>query len=115
MPFGLTELGLNIKTLRSARESRLRPGKPMLQRELAERAGIPASCLCNIENGKYRNPTWDILSKIAQGLECDIPALFAFEESRISPSQIALTEMIDTLIKDRLDSLMPSPPRGSKR
>jgi transcriptional regulator with XRE-family HTH domain len=113
MPFGLEELGQNIKALRTARESRQRPGKPMMQRELAQRAGIPASCLCNIENGKYRNPTWVILSKIAQGLECELPAFFAFEEARISPSQIALTEMIDTLIKDRLDSLMP--PRGPRR
>jgi len=113
MPFGLKELGQNIKNLRTSRDSRLRPGRPMLQRELAVRAGIPASSLCNIENGKYRNPTWEILSKIAAALDCEITALFAAAEASVSPSHIALTELIDTLIKERLESL--TKPRASKK
>jgi transcriptional regulator with XRE-family HTH domain len=114
MPFGLKELGRNIKRLRLARMSRIKPGRPLLQRELAERAGIPASSLCNIENGKYRNPTWEILSKIAAALECEIPQFFSAEEIRIAPSQIALNEMIETLIRDRLDELLKERP-GHRR
>jgi transcriptional regulator with XRE-family HTH domain len=106
MPFGLKDLGQNIKGLRISRNSAIKPGKPMLQRELAELAGIPASSLCNIENGKYRNPTWEILSKIAQGLSCEISELFVIREKEVSPSQIALTEMIETLIRDRLETLL---------
>lgn len=106
MMFGLKDLGQNIKRLRMSRDSRIKPGKSMLQRELAELAGIPASSLCNIENGKYRNPTWEILNKIAQGLRCEISDLFVTPEAAVSPSQIALTEMIETLIRDRLDVLL---------
>ena len=78
----------------------------MLQYELAQAARIPASSLCNIEKGKYQNPTWEILTKIATGLECDISELFVKNERGVSPSQIALNEMIDTIIRERLDSLM---------
>jgi transcriptional regulator with XRE-family HTH domain len=106
MSFGLRDLGQNIKRLRLKRESRIKPGKPMLQRELAGLAEIPASSLCNIENGKYRNPTWEILGKIAQGLEVEIPDLFISPEDEVSPSQIALTEMIEMLIRDRLESML---------
>ena len=106
MAFGLKELGQNIKRLRMSRDSRIKPGRSMLQRELADLAGIPASSLCNIENGKYRNPTWEILSKIARGLQCEISGLFVVPETAVSPSQIALTEMIETLIRDRLESLL---------
>ncbi len=106
MSFGLRDLGQNIKRLRLGIGSRIKPGKPMLQRELAGLAGIPASSLCNIENGKYRNPTWEILSKIAQGMGCEIPDLFLSPQDEVSPSQIALTEMIETLIRDRLEAIL---------
>ncbi len=106
MPFDLKDLGLNIKNLRLARSSIHKPGRALLQRELAERAEIPASSLCNIENGKYRNPTWEILKKISKGLECEISDLFLSAQAEVSPSQIALTELIETIIKERLDFLL---------
>lgn len=106
MAFGLKDLGQNIKRMRMSRDSRIKPGRSMLQRELAGLAGIPASSLCNIENGKYRNPTWEILNKIARGLQCEISDLFVVPEAGVSPSQIALTEMIETLIRDRLESML---------
>ena len=64
MEFGLEKLGANIKRLRQTKPSRQKAGKMMLQKELAELADIPASSLCNIERGKYPNPTWEILTKI---------------------------------------------------
>lgn len=111
MPFDLKDLGLNIKNLRLARSSAHKPGRSLLQRELAERAGIPASSLCNIENGKYRNPTWEILTKISQGLECEISELFLASQAEVSPSQIALTELIETIIRERLDFLLQEQPK----
>lgn len=106
MAFGLKDLGQNIKRLRMSEDSRMKRGRSMLQRELADLAGIPASSLCNIENGKYRNPTWEILNKIARGLQCEISDLFVIPEAAVSPSQIALTEMIETLIRDQLESML---------
>jgi transcriptional regulator with XRE-family HTH domain len=106
MKFGLKDLGENIKNIRISKKSRIKTGKPMLQYELAQLARIPASSLCNIEKGKYENPTWDILSKIAQGLDCDISDFFASENQRISPSRIALTEMIEMIVKERLEAIL---------
>ncbi|MBN1223709.1 MAG: helix-turn-helix transcriptional regulator [Candidatus Aminicenantes bacterium] len=106
MPFGLKDLGANIIKIRKSRPSRIKPGKPMLQRELAELSNIPASSLCNIENGKYNNPTWEILSKIADGLDCDISYFFVEPERHVSPYQLALNEMIEMIIRERLASIL---------
>ncbi len=106
MAFGLKELGANIKKLRLSRKSRIKPGRPMMQYELADLSKIPASSLCNIEKGNVSNPTWEILSKIADGLECEIPDLFIIQEKKFSASQIALNEMIDMIIRERLKSIL---------
>jgi transcriptional regulator with XRE-family HTH domain len=106
MPFTLRDLGLNIKKIRESRESRIKIGKPMLQYELARSAGIPASSLSNIEKGKYRNPTWRILSKIADGLGCDISEFFAEGKKKILASHLALDEMIDLIVKEKLERLL---------
>jgi transcriptional regulator with XRE-family HTH domain len=106
MRFSLKDLGSNVRKLRIARESRIRAGKPMLQYELARLAGIPAPTLSNVEKGKYRNPTWNLLSKISVGMECDITQLFMPEEKAVSPAQIALTEMIEMIVKEKLESLL---------
>ncbi len=78
----------------------------MLQKELADLAGIPASSLCNIEGGKYSNPTWEILTKIARGLEYEISEFFVSDSSQVSPSQIALTEMIEMIIRERVETIL---------
>ena len=106
MAFDINDLGQNIRKLRLSKLSRIKPGRPLLQYELAEKAGIPASSLCNIEKGKYQNPTWEMLSKIAAGLDCDIADFFIKEIPVVSPSRIALTEMIDTIVKERLEILL---------
>ena len=106
MAFDLKDLGANIKKLRVSKPSRIKPGRPLLQYELADISGIPASSLCNIEKGKYKNPTWEMLTKIAEGLNCDISAFFVTEQPSVSPSRIALTEMIDTIVKERLENLL---------
>jgi len=78
----------------------------MMQKELADLAGIPASSLCNIENGKYRNPTWEILSKIARALDCDLSDFFVTPQKEVHAAEIALREMIDLLVRERLDSFL---------
>ncbi|MBN2244324.1 MAG: helix-turn-helix transcriptional regulator [Candidatus Aminicenantes bacterium] len=106
MAFTLNDLGNNIKNIRLTKKSQQKPGKSLLQKELAELAGIPASSLCNIENGRYKNPTWDMLTKIASGLNCDIADFFVKEKKEIPASQIALTEMIEMIIRERLKDIL---------
>jgi transcriptional regulator with XRE-family HTH domain len=106
MSFDLNDLGENIRKLRLSKSSQVKPDRKLLQYELAKKAEIPASSLCNIEKGKYKNPTWEMLSKIAFGLGCDVSDFFKKEVPLVSPSQIALTEMIDTIVKARLESLL---------
>ena len=106
MAFTLQNLGENIKRLREGKSSRIKSGRAMLQYELAEAADIPSSSLCNIEKGKYRNPTWDILNKIARGLECDLSDLFKADPLNVDPANLAINEMIDMIIKERLEVLL---------
>ncbi len=106
MAFTLKDLGKKIRSIRISKKSSIKENKPMMQKELAEKAGIPASSLCNIEKGKYKNPTWEILNKIARGLECDISEFFVSEKAEVSPAQIALSEMIEMLIEERLESIL---------
>ncbi len=110
MAFSLQDLGNNIKRLRKSKPSKIKPGRPMLQRELANEAHIPASSLCNIENGKYKNPTWLMLSKIARALNCDISEFFVSNDQQLSASQIAIQEMIDMIIKERLEQILKERP-----
>jgi transcriptional regulator with XRE-family HTH domain len=106
MPFTLKDLGKNIRKIRESKPSRIKPGRPMLQYELARLARIPASSLSNIEKGKYRNPTWNILSKIAAGLDCDLAGFFFSARTKISASEIAFKEMIDLVVKEKLEHLL---------
>ena len=106
MSFTLQDLGENIKNIRLLKKSRHKPGKPLLQKELADLAGIPASSLCNIENGRYKNPTWDMLTKIASGLNCDIADFFVKAKKEIPASQIALTEMIEMIVREKLEHIL---------
>jgi len=106
MPFNLRDLGNNIKKIRESRESQAKPGKPMHQYELAQVSNIPASILCNIEKGKYKNPTWAVLSKIAAGLRCEISDFFLNADKKVSPSHIAMNEMIETIIRERLEDIL---------
>jgi transcriptional regulator with XRE-family HTH domain len=106
MPFNLNDLGQNIKRIRESLESRIKPGKPMLQYELARLARIPPSSLSNIEKGKYRNPTWNMISKIAAALGCDVSEFFNRETGTRPASEAALQEMIDMVIKSRLDNIL---------
>lgn len=106
MPFTLEDLGLNIRKIRESRKSKIKPGKLLLQYELAQIAQIPASSLSNIEKGKYRNPTWNILSKVAKGLECEVSDFFLSERGKISPAEFAFREMIDLIVREKLEDLL---------
>lgn len=106
MHFNLKDLGNNIKKIRKSRESNIKPGHYLFQYELAEISKVPASSLCSIENGNYKNPTWNILSKIAKGLNCDIYEFFVYNRKNVSASHIALDEIINTIIREKIDKIL---------
>lgn len=47
--------------------------------QLAKRAGVSRSTICQIENGKINSPTIDIAFRIADALGVDVRELFYFE------------------------------------
>lgn len=106
MAFALKELGSNIRRLRLSRPSKIKSSRPMLQYELAQKAGIPASCLSNLEKGKYRNPTWELLTKLARALECEVTEFFLVDREKKSPSLLAFEEMIDLLVKEKVEKIL---------
>lgn len=112
MAFTLKELGLNIRRLRLSRPSNIKSGRPMLQYELAQKAGIPASCVCNLEKGKYRNPTWELLTKLAKALECDLTEFFLVDREQKSPSLLAFEEMIDLLVREKVERILKEKIKG---
>ena len=67
-----THLGMRIKYLRSQ--------KKMSIEELALECSISANYLCELENGK-RNPSLNVLDKIAKGLGISMSSLLEGIES----------------------------------
>ena len=67
-----TQLGMRIKYLRSQ--------KKMSIEELALECNISANYLCELENGK-RNPSLNVLDKIAKGLGISMSSLLEGIES----------------------------------
>ena len=57
------------------RISYLRKQKKWSQEELSFNSGVNKNYICDIENGR-RNPTLDILSRIAVGLDVTLEFLF---------------------------------------
>ncbi len=67
-----TQLGMRIKYLRNQ--------KKMSIEELALESSISANYLCELENGK-RNPSLNVLDKIAKGLGISMSSLLEGIES----------------------------------
>ena len=58
----------------------LRVGQGFRAGEFAEKIGISREYLRQIENGKAKNPSREIMSKIAKALDSDVVTLFFSEE-----------------------------------
>ena len=95
-------VGDNLKTLRLL--------KRMSQTELAKRSGISNTYLNQIEKGIYSNPSLDILSRLAEVLECTVKDLDSYkqesEKRANSTTDMVLSNgpecSISTLILNRL-------------
>jgi transcriptional regulator with XRE-family HTH domain len=55
--------------------TKVRKQKGMSQDKLSEVSGVSRSYICELELGKYNNPTADVLCKISKALGCSIDDL----------------------------------------
>jgi len=53
----------------------LRKGKGLGLRELAKDAHVPPGYLAELETGKKRNPSLDVLKRLAKALDVPLPEL----------------------------------------
>lgn len=67
--------GLQNRCLVGAAINRFREEQGLSLRKLAHMVGMDYAYICSIEGGKA-NPTLDVLSKIASGLDVEIVELF---------------------------------------
>ena len=88
----------NQRELLGRRIRSLRAIKGWTQQELGEKADVNYKFVGEIERGR-QNPSLDILSKIAGGLEIDLSELFRFEHEVLSRKEI------ETQIKSLLKAM----------
>ena len=90
-------LGRRIKSVRRARG--------LSQEALAEKAGISAQYVSNIERGK-ENPTLDLLFTLADALKIELAELCDYEMEKIEPRKLksALQDLIKTAEPEKLQT-----------
>lgn len=66
----------------SANLKKIRKEKKLTLRELAEKSGVSNSYLSQLENGKTKNPTTEVLQKIASGLDVNFVDLIISEQDK---------------------------------
>ena len=83
-------LGRRIRSLRTRRK--------LTQQELGEKADINYKFLGEVERGQ-QNPSFQILVKIAAGLNVELPELFRFEQEITDRRELLarIKEVIDSL------------------
>lgn len=88
------------------RISELRQLRKMSQEELSELAGISAHHIGELERGKSRNPTYQVLSKLAEALGVSIFLLLDFEHQKNKQElQEELISLIQNLPEDKLKTV----------
>jgi len=92
-------LGRRIRSLRTARN--------LTQQELGEKADINYKFLGEIERGQ-QNPSFQVLIKIAAGLNVELPELFRLEQELTDRKEIQerVEEIIGALNDDNLRQVL---------
>jgi len=92
-------LGRRIRSLRTARK--------LTQQELGEKADINYKFLGEIERGQ-QNPSFQVLIKIAAGLNVELPELFRLEQEITDRKEIQerVEEIIGALNDDNLRQVL---------
>ena len=100
---------INPKKQIGVRLKELRKGKGLSQEELAEKVQTSANYLSHIERGT-KNPTLDMLIKIADSMGVELPELFNFKRE-MTPKELKetlykfVTELNDDKIKTAIKAL----------
>lgn len=85
------------------RISELRQAKRMSQERLSELAGISAHHIGELERGKSKNPTYQVLTKLADALDVSVLMLLDFEHQKEKQDlQEELIALIRNLPEDKL-------------
>ncbi|MFQ5849997.1 MAG: helix-turn-helix domain-containing protein [Candidatus Binatia bacterium] len=94
---------MDKKMLLGARIREIRKKHGLSQDGLAERAGISAQYVSNIERGK-ENPTLDLLLQLADALKVSLGEMCDFETAEMDQKRIrgAIREMLRTANPERL-------------
>src|SRR4051794_41933697 len=101
----IAAVGPRVKALREAMDLSLR--------ELAERSGVSAPMLSQVERGET-SPTLAVAGKIAGGLELRLSQLLRLDEDgavTITPARDSRPSGGDSRARHRYDGLTPPPPR----
>lgn len=80
----------------SVRARRTRLG--ISQEELAERAGLHRTYVCDVERGA-RNVSLESIEKLARALEVSVPSLLAYPQDQLPSSSMPPTSTPDQLLK----------------
>jgi transcriptional regulator with XRE-family HTH domain len=96
----------NEKVLLGRRIRSLRTAKGWTQEKLGAESGISYKFLGEIERGQ-KNPSFDILVKIAAALKVDLPEMFRFEQETVDTNAIKdrISRIVKTLPDDDLHRL----------
>lgn len=85
------------------RISELRQSKKMSQERLSELAGISAHHIGELERGKSKNPTYQVLSRLAEALDVTVFSLLEYEHHKdVQELQQELVDIIQKLPEDKL-------------
>lgn len=111
--YGLAIIGLmervseNAKVLLGRRIRSLRNAKGWTQQELGNRADINYKFLGEIERGQ-KNPSFNVLLKIATALGMELPELFRFEHTILGRKEIKtrIKEILGTIPDDALRQIL---------
>ncbi len=88
----------SVRQLFGARIRSLRQQRGMTQQALGEVSDVGYKYLGAVERGHQQNPTLDVISRIAAGLEVEVYELFLFHHEATDPSE--LHDEIENLTKE---------------
>lgn len=76
-----------------------RRAKGLTQKQLAQLSGVPASVISELEQGKATNPSWSVLSRLAQ-------VLGVRPEQLIPPGKLPRARAVVPVVADPLHDVM---------
>lgn len=103
------EMPTDEKTPLGERIHRHRKARAMTLEEVAQQTGVSKGYLSQLENGKEKNPTIEVLGKIAAALGTTIADLLGTRKARAARSELPATlpPGLEDLVREHKDSGRP--------